>query len=177
MSKSNTTFKSPFATSFNNACKRGTPFCTAVQNIAKRTGKNESTIWNSLYKAGLVWRQKFNGQWIYFPCNWEGKANASNKKSSQFNMWQCFIEYCVVNGFCTPEALKKHCGSQSEFESYCKKFWNKQFSGSKKSSASKGRKRPSVKRSSRNTSTASKKRTTTNRKRKSTRRAVSSRRG
>ena len=46
--------KSPFTTSFNSGIKRGTPYLTVVNNIAKRTGKSVDFIFGSLFKAGIV---------------------------------------------------------------------------------------------------------------------------
>lgn len=122
-------FTSPFATAFKSAVKRGTPYNTVVENIAKRNGKTTSFVWNSLFKAGVCNRQKFNGQWVYFPCEVK-KCTATNNKSVQFNCWQSFCEWCLCNGFCTPETMKKNCGSQAEFMKWCKKFWSKQFTTS-----------------------------------------------
>ena len=120
------TYKSPFATSFKSAIKRGTPCSVAVNNIAKRTKKSPTVVFNSLWKAGLCHRQKFNGQWVYWP-SFTCKKSASNAKSCQADMWQCFVDWCVCSGFCTPEQLKNNCGSQQEFMTYCRKFWNKQY--------------------------------------------------
>ena len=59
--------KSPYATSFSSAIKRGTPAGVAVDAIAKRTQLRPSAVFASLHKVGLCQRQKFNGQWIYWP--------------------------------------------------------------------------------------------------------------
>jgi hypothetical protein len=123
---SKTTKTSPFATAFKNAVNRGTPFTVAVNNIAKKNNKTTDYIWQSLYKAGICYRQKFNGQWIYFPCNIT-KCKSPVVKTSQFNFWQQFCEWCLINGWCTPQQLQKHCGSQQDFMTFCRKFWNKQY--------------------------------------------------
>ncbi len=126
---------SPYATTFKSAIKRGTPCSVAVNNIATRTKKSPTVIYNSLFKAGLCFRQKFNGQWVYWACDGK-KSNATTTKSTQWNMWQCFVDWCIASGHCTPEQLNKHCSSQTQFMNYCKKFWSKQFSttsGSRKS--------------------------------------------
>ena len=120
------TSKSPYATSFNSAIKRGTPAGTAVNAIAKRTGKRPSAVFSSLHKAGLCHRQKFNGQWIYCPCD-AGKTNSTNWKNSQFNSWQWFAEWCIASGFVTPEQFKKNCGSQKDFMNWSRKYFGKQF--------------------------------------------------
>lgn len=118
--------KSPFATSFKSAINRGTPCFVAVQNIAKRTKKSPNQVFQSLFKAGLCFRQKIAGEWVYWPCDWH-KTNATNAKICQNNMWQWFVDWCLCTGVCTPEKLQKHTGSQQEFMSFCKKFWGKQF--------------------------------------------------
>lgn len=126
MSSKNT---SPYATSFKSAINRGTPCSVAVQNIAKRTKKSPTVVFNSLHKAGLCDRQKFNGQWIYWPSNCK-KSSASAVKTCQWNMWQCFVDWCLASGYCTPEQLRKNATSQQAFMNFCKKFWSKQFSAS-----------------------------------------------
>ncbi|MBT8485901.1 MAG: hypothetical protein KJO43_10000 [Phycisphaerae bacterium] len=121
-----TKYTSPFATSFKSACKRGTSYNVAVQNIAKRCKKSPTVVWESLFKAGLCYRQKFNGQWIYFPCEVK-KATATTCKNSQWECWQWFCEWSLLNGFCTPEQMKKNCGTQTTFMTWCRKFFSKQF--------------------------------------------------
>jgi hypothetical protein len=91
-------FKSPYASSFTSAIKRGTPCSVVVNSIANRTKKTPSVIFNSLFKAGLVDRQKFNGQWVYWPVNGK-KTNATVTKNCQHNMWQWFVDWCVAGGW------------------------------------------------------------------------------
>ena len=50
-------YKSPFATTFKNGVKRGTPCSTVVESIAKRNNKTPKTVFESLWKAGLCFRQ------------------------------------------------------------------------------------------------------------------------
>lgn len=126
---------SPFATAFKSSIKRGVPCSVAVEKIAGRNNKTVNFVFNSLWKAGLCYRQKMNGQWIYWPCD-GGKGNATNWKVCQSNMWQCFIDWCICCGVCTPQQLKNNCGSQIEFMNYCKKFWTKQFTGTTKTKSS-----------------------------------------
>ena len=121
-------FKSPYATSFKSAVKRGTPCGVAVQNIAKRNSTSTTVVFNSLWKAGVCDRQKFNGKWIYWPCE-GGKGKSADWKNCQLNMWQCFVDWCVCSGMCTPEQMTNNCGSQQAFMNWCKKHWNKQFNG------------------------------------------------
>lgn len=135
-SKSN----SPYASSFKTAIKRGTPCGDAVASIAKRYDKNPKTVFASLHKVGLCFRQKFNGQWIYWPCEAK-KTTSANFKPCQLNMWQCFIDWCITSGSCTPQQLLKHCKSQKDFMSYCRKFFNKQFAASTGSGSGKAKRR------------------------------------
>jgi hypothetical protein len=122
-------YKSPYATSFKSAVKRGTPWNVAVENIAKNKKTTVASVWQSLFKGGDAYRFKFNGQWFYFPTQgW--KTNAKSWKEDQFWMWQWFINYGVANGWFTPDDIRKHCGSQKEFMTYFKKFWNRQFTTS-----------------------------------------------
>jgi hypothetical protein len=139
---------SPYATTFKSAIKRGTPCSVAVNNIANRTKKSTTVVYNSLFKAGLCYRQKFNGQWVYFACN-SGKSNATVTKTCQLNMWQCFVDWCIASGNCTPEQLNKF-SSQNDFMNFCKKFFSKQFTTMTKSN------KTSVKNSSKSTSRVSK---------------------
>lgn len=134
--------KSPYATSFKSAVNRGTPCWTAVQNIATRTKKSPKVIFESLFKCGLVNRQKIAGNWVYWPTEWPGKSNATNTKNCQNMMWQCFVDWCLCSGFCTPDKFSKNTGSQQEFMAYCKKFFSKQFTAgtSSKKSPKKSRK-------------------------------------
>lgn len=133
---------SPYATTFKSAIKRGTPCSVAVNNIATRTKKSPTVVYNSLYKSGLVDRQKFNGQWVYW-ATFAGKSNATVTKGAQWNLWQCFVDWCIASGNCTPEQLSKKSFSQNEFMTFCKKYWNRQFNtatASRKRSTTKGRK-------------------------------------
>lgn len=130
-----TTKKSPHATSFNSAIKRGTPAGIAVDAIARRSNTRPGAVFSSLHKAGLCHRQKFNGQWVYWAC--EGrKSNATVTKSRQSDFWQSFIDWCIAGGHCTPEQLAKKVSSQQEFMNYCRGFFNRQFSGASSSSRS-----------------------------------------
>jgi len=131
-----TTYKSPYAASFKSGIKRGTPPFVIVNNLASRKNVNPQKVWESLFKGGLVNRQKFNGQWLYWPVECGTNFNATNTKVCQFNMWQWFVDWCICNGCCTPEQLDNNKGSQKEFEAYFKKFWNKQFNTGSKSSKS-----------------------------------------
>ena len=80
-------YKSPFATSFKNAVKRGTSYNQAVRNIATRAQTTPQLDRETLSKARHCNRQKFNGQWIYWP-SFDAKFTASTWKAGQFNMGQ-----------------------------------------------------------------------------------------
>lgn len=138
-----TKYKSPYATSFNSAINRGTPCHQAVWNIAKRTNAPVSKVYESLFKAGLCNRQKFNGQWLYWATNGT-KTNANNWKESQFNQWQWFVDWAVASGFCTPKQLNNYKGTQQDFMNSCKKFFGKQFNGTTTGVKSSSRKRKST---------------------------------
>ena len=116
-------YKSPFASAFKSAMKRGVPCSDAVCNIAKKNNKTTNAVFTSLWKAGLCWRQKFNGTWIYCPCE-NGKGKATNWKNCQVNMWQCFVDWCICSGTCTPDQMKKCMSSQSEFAMNARKEAN-----------------------------------------------------
>ena len=120
------TFKSPFATSFKTAVKRGTSFTTAVQTIATRSGKTTDTVWQSLYKAGLVWRQKINGKWIYWP-SFTGKKSVSGGKVAQIHQWQWFVDWCITSGYAKPTQFKKGSGTQPSFLGFARKYFGRQF--------------------------------------------------
>ena len=174
-----TNHKSPYASSFKSAVKNGTPCGVAVNSIAKNKGKTPKMVFESLFKAGLCFRQKFNGQFVYWTSEKCKKGTATHRNNCHSNMWQCFIDWCISSGFCTPKQLKNHCGSQQEFMAYCRKFFAKQFGAStvkkkkktrKTSRKSTAKKRTTTKSKKRKTSTKSKKRTATKvRKRKTTR--------
>ena len=48
--------KSPYASAFQSAVKRGTPSFVAVQKIASRRNKTPHAIYQSLHKACLCFR-------------------------------------------------------------------------------------------------------------------------
>lgn len=120
--------KSPYATSFKSAIKRGTPAGIAVAAIAKRTGKNTQQVFSSLHRAGLCDRQKFNGQWVYWPAE-PVKRSPSQAKHCQIQMWQNLVDWCIASGNCKPEQLTKNAGSQNSFMAYCRKYFNRQLNG------------------------------------------------
>jgi hypothetical protein len=122
-----TTQKSPFASSFNSAIKRGVPCWQAVQQISKRTGKNPNMIFQSLYNAGFCSRQKVNGQWCYWPVNGK-KSSSAFTKQCQFNTWQNFIDWCFASGFCTARQFKSNCTNPTKFFNFLTTNWSKSFS-------------------------------------------------
>ncbi|MBX3372337.1 MAG: hypothetical protein KF817_00745 [Phycisphaeraceae bacterium] len=121
-------YNSPFATPFKSACNRGVSYNAAVLNIANRYGVTVNKVWESLYKSGCCQRQKFNGQWIYFPTTWT-KKNLTTSKNAQCSTWQNFIEWCLATGVCTPHTLYNASGTQSAFMKSCRNWWNRQYTG------------------------------------------------
>ena len=122
-------YTSPFAPSFKSAVKRGMSYNVAVYNIAKRWKKTPEYVWESLWKADCCYRQKFNGQWIYWPHE-HGKYTSKTWKTSQWYMWQWYTEWCMAHGYCTPEQMYNHHGSQKDFMTWCRKFFGKQYNWS-----------------------------------------------
>ena len=127
---------SPFASLFTAACKRGTPCWTAICTIAKNRKTTPSSVCNSLNKAGLINRQKFNGQWICWP-SFSSKTNSRSAKTCQTTMWQNFIDWCICSGNCTPRQINLCCGSQSSFIKNCSKYFSRQLGSSSTGSSSK----------------------------------------
>jgi hypothetical protein len=127
---------SPFASLFTAACKRGTPCWTAICTIAKNRKSTPTSVCNSLHKAGLINRQKFNGQWICWP-SFSSKTSSKSAKTCQTTMWQNFIDWCICSGTCTPRQINLCCGNQNSFMKNCSKFFSKQLGGSAFGSSSK----------------------------------------
>ncbi len=159
-------FKSPHATSFKSAVRRGTPASVAVANIARRSSSTPVQIFQSLFKAGLVQRQKINGQWIYWPV--EGhKAPSTVSKQAQSQLWQAYVDWAISSGIATPQQIASGTGSQQQFIAFQRKFFNRQFTSSTTSSS-----RSSSSRSTRSSSSTTRSRSTT---RRTTRRPTSTR--
>jgi len=150
---------SPHATSFKSAIKRGIPAGIAVDAIARRSSKRPSAVFSSLHKAGLCHRQKFNGQSVYWACE-ASKSTATVAKGLQLDFWQSYIDWCVASGHCTPDQLASKISSQQQFMSYCRKFFNSQFSASSSSSRNSTSSRGSTSTRSRSTAGRKAKRTT-----------------
>ena len=127
-------FTSPFSSTFNSAVRRGTPATTAVSNIANRSGKNTNHVFQSLFKAGQIQRQKFNGQWIYWASQGH-KARASVTRGIQSDFWQDFVNWSIASGWVTPEQIDQHSDHQQQFSNFLRKFWNKQFASGSSSSS------------------------------------------
>jgi hypothetical protein len=164
--------KSPYASSFKSAIKRGTSASNAVKTIAKRHNTTPNVVFNSLHKAGICHRQKFNGTWIYWPC--EGiKTSTSSAKSCQTETWQSLVDWCIVSGNCSPQRLADNTGSQKDFMSYCRRYFSQQAGSSSGKGSSKGGSKSSSKRSSspkRSSASRSAKRTVSSRSSSSRRR-------
>ena len=161
------TFKSPYASAFKSAIKRGMPCNVVVESIAKRNNGTTKAVFNSLFKADLCYRQKFNGQWIYWPCEGVRGPSVVSKKC-QTQVWQQFVDWCITSGICTPEKLSNCTGSQVSFMADCRKFWNKQTNAG--TSKSTGRKRATSTSRKRRTATVSRRSTSSSRRRTTTRR-------
>lgn len=136
--------QSPFGRSFQSAIGRGTPMTHAVTNIAKRTGKTEHHVYQSLHKGGHIHRQKLNGQWLYWPTHGT-KRSASIAKQSQVEVWQAFVEWAIAGGHVTPEQISSHTGSQQQFLSYIRRFWGKQFPSQTQKTSTSSRSRTTTK--------------------------------
>lgn len=162
-------FTSPYATSFKSAVRRGTPWYSAVENIAKRYKKTPNYVWESLYKAGWCYRVKFNGQWMYWPKDAK-KVAATNWKQTQYQMWQYYINWAVSAGWCTPEQIKKYATNQKQFMTWFRKFWGKQYTWKNTATTRTSRKRKATRttRTRKATRTTRAKRTTASRRRTST---------
>ena len=158
-------FQSPFASSFRSAVRRGVPASQAVHGIAQRSRKSETVIFQSLFKADLVWRQKFNSQWIWWAADGR-KAQSSQTRSSQFGLWQSFVDWAIASGHVTPEQIQQHSGSQQQFSLFLRKFFGGQF-GSTSST-----RRTSTSSSSRSPSTSGTRRSSTTRRRTSSPKAT-----
>lgn len=139
---STNTFKSPYATSFKSAVRRGTSASVAVANIARRRHSTPVQIFQSLFKADLVQRQKINGHWIYWPV--EGhKAPSTVSKQAQWQLWQAYVDWAISSGMATPQQISSSTGSQQQFIASQRKFFNRQFSSTTTSSHSTSSKRAS----------------------------------
>lgn len=121
--------KSPYATSFNSAIKRGVPAGVAVAAIAKRQNKSQQAIFNSLYRAEICDRQKINGQYVYWPTN-PIRTNATQAKITQIQLWQNLVDWSIASGNVRPQQLTQHVGSQQEFMNYCRPYFGRQLTGS-----------------------------------------------
>jgi hypothetical protein len=145
-------FTSPYGTSFTNGVKNGTPCSTVVCNIAKKTGKSTSTIYQSLYKAGLCFGQKVGGTWVYWPTFTTNKKFTSTTKTNTTNcMWQSFVDWCMTSGCCTPTQLNNKSTSQKKFVTYCKNFFGKTVTGTKTGSAKMTKRRTTTTKKNRKT--------------------------
>jgi hypothetical protein len=158
--KTTKTFKSPFATMFNTGIKKGVPCGIVMNTIAIKTKKSPTVIGQSLFKAGLVWRQKINSQWIYWAKNGKKTIN-KNINNAQVNLWQCFIDWCIASGVCTPMQVAFKTGNTKNFTKNCSMWVNKFFTAN---GITTGVKTTTGTSAWKNTWTKSKKRSTTGRK-------------
>ena len=126
---------SPFSSAFQSAVRRGTPCSVAVANIAKRQNKTANQVYQSLYKACVVNRQKINGQWVYWAVQ-ARKSTGPVARQAQAALWQSYVDWALANGHTTPEKIADHMGSRSEFQGHFKRFFAKQFAVTQISSRS-----------------------------------------
>jgi hypothetical protein len=119
---------SPYASQFKSGIKGGAPCSVVVAQIARRTGKPVTAIYNSLFKAGLCFRQKFNGTWLYWP-TFVAAGSATTINKCQTNLWQCLIDWCVLSRNTTPGKLRNKIASQTEFMTFGRSLFGKQFAG------------------------------------------------
>ena len=122
-----TTFSSPFTQAFRSSVNRGTPASTTVANIARRANKTQQSIINSLRKAGQLQSQKFNGQQICWATNGQ-PANSSTTKTTQAQLWQAYVDWAIASGAATPQQFNSFSGSQKQFTTSARRFFNMQFS-------------------------------------------------
>ena len=128
-------FKSPFTSSFNTATKRGTPASFAVANIAKRTKKSLAQIFESLYKAGQIHRQRVNGQWVFWPVHGT-KANASMTRTVRQSAWQAWVDWAIASGWATPEQISSHTANQQQFTRFVQRAAGTQNNSNTRSNSS-----------------------------------------
>ena len=126
---------SPFSSSFQASARRGTPCSVAVANIAKRQNKTTNQVYQSLYKACIVNRQKINGQWVYWAVQ-ARKSTGPVARQAQAALWQSYVDWALANGHTTPGKIAGHMSSRDEFQGHFKRFFAKQFSVTKTSSRS-----------------------------------------
>src|SRR2546423_12350121 len=110
-------FVSPFTTSFKTGITKVLTCGMVVNNISKKTGKSVNTIFTSLHKAGVCSGQKINGQWIYWPTI-KTRTSATNAKVCKTKMWQCFVDWCVSSGTCTPNQLNNKSTTSKTFATF-----------------------------------------------------------
>jgi len=121
MSTTTSTFN--FGSTFKSAVKRGTPASTVVWNIAQKTGKSETFVWNWLFKNGFVNRRKFGSNFIYWPnFDFNAKSNQNNKVFS----FQQFVNWAIASGYCTPQQISG-LKSQNDFINFFGPFFANQF--------------------------------------------------
>ena len=118
-----TTKNNNFGSNFKSAVKRGTPAHTAVWNIAQKTGKTESFIWNWLFNNGYVNRKKFGSNFVYWPnFDFNAKSNQNNKSAC----FQQIVGWAIASGYCTPEQVNG-LKSQKDFINFFGPFFASQF--------------------------------------------------
>ena len=113
-----TQYQSPYAATFRAAVRGGTQASKAVAAIAKHNNTTPTTVYTSLYKAGVCNRQKCNGQWVYWPCD-GAKASSKHARNSQAEIWQQVIDWCIVSGQYSPAQVTNSADNQQHFVTFC----------------------------------------------------------
>ncbi len=135
MPKTTKSVKSPYATAFQSAIRRGIPAGEAVTAISRRHNKAAQIIFGSLYKAGLVQRRRIDGQWIYWPVQKLARS-ASAVRLSRARLWQSVIDVCIADGSCGPEQVQAITGDQP-FAAFIRQIATKEIGSARGGSAAK----------------------------------------
>jgi len=123
-----------YGKTFCNACKKGTSPSDWVCKAAKRYDCTESYLWNCLKKEGYAFCKKFNGKNYWFP-TFECKCPRAKSKVTEYNFWQYAVEFCMQQGWVTPEQVYNWTYQQMYY--YCSFKFNKFYCKPKGFSATK----------------------------------------
>jgi hypothetical protein len=137
--------------------QRGTPCHVAVNTLANRFHTSPQVVCRSLCTAGVCKCQKINGQIVCVPVNGK-KCSPTIVKTCQADLWQCFVDWCICSGCCTPRQLISKCGNQNSFMKFCCQYLPKQVPGLFKLTSKSG---TTMKNTKRRSTTRRVKRTTT----------------
>ncbi len=110
--------KSPYAATYRAAVRSGTPTSKAVAAIARTYKTTTTTVYASLYKAGVCNRQKCAGQWVYWPCD-GAKTSPRYARYCQAEIWQQVIDWCIATGKYKPQQITNNAANQQKFVTFC----------------------------------------------------------